>query len=72
MDYGEVVRVLKKSNLVTKGLLDKADLKEIKREEILALEYREGEEVIDRVTGERGRVSAGTTTYITRLPGTGV
>ena len=70
MDYKEVLRVMKKSDLVTKALLDKADLKVISREEILGLEYQEGEEVIDHVTGQRGRVSAGTTAYITKLPGT--
>ena len=70
MDYRETLRVLKKSNLVTKGLLDKADLKSISREQILGLEYQEGEEVIDSVTGRRGRIEAGTTAYITKVRGT--
>lgn len=67
MDYRGILSLLKKSNLVTKTLLDKAELKGISREEILGLEYREGEEVIDSVTGRRGRVSAGSTAYITKV-----
>jgi len=70
MDYRQVVALMKRSNLATKKLLDQVELKRISREEILGLEYLEGEEVIDSVTGERGRVSAGTTAYITRVPGT--
>ena len=70
MDYREVVRLLKKSNLVTKTLLDKAELKGISREEILGLEYLGGEEVIDSVTGRRGRIKAGSTAYITKVRGT--
>jgi hypothetical protein len=67
MDYRETLRVLKKSNLVTKSLLDKAELKSVSREEILGLEYRGGEEVIDSVTGRRGRIDAGSTAYITKV-----
>ena len=72
MDYRQIVATMKRSNLKTKRLLDQVDLKRISREEILGLEYQEGEEVIDSVTGRRGRVTAGTTTYITRVPGTRV
>ena len=67
MDYRETLRVLKKSNLVTKSLLDKADLKVTSREEILGLEYRGGEEVIDSVTGRRGKITGGSTAYITKV-----
>ncbi len=67
MDYRETLRLLKKSNLVTKSLLDKAELKVTSREEILGLEYRGGEEVIDSVTGRRGRIDAGSTAYITKV-----
>lgn len=72
MDYRQILGILKRSNLATKKLLDQVELKRISREEILGLEFKEGEEVIDHVTGRRGRVSAGTTTYITRVPGTRV
>lgn len=67
MDYRGIVSLLKKSNLVTKSLLDKAELKVISREEILGLEYLGGEEVIDSVTGRRGRIEAGSTAYITKV-----
>jgi hypothetical protein len=67
MDYRGIVSLLKKSNLVTKSLLDKAELKVTSREEILGLEYRGGEEVIDSVTGQRGRIDAGSTAYITKV-----
>lgn len=70
MDYRQVVALMRKSNLATKKLLDKAEVKKVDRETLLGLEYREGEEVIDRVTGERGRVEAGTTTYITKVSST--
>ncbi len=62
-----IVSLLKKSNLVTKSLLDKAELKSISREEILGLEYLGGEEVIDSVTGRRGRITGGSTAYITKV-----
>ncbi len=67
MDYRQIVSLLKKSNLVTKSLLDKAELKVISREEILGLEYLGGEEVIDSVTGRRGRITGGSTAYITKV-----
>ena len=67
MDYKEVLRVMKKSNLITKSLLDKAELKVTSREEILGLEYRGGEEVIDSVTGRRGKIDSGSTAYITKV-----
>ena len=67
MYYRGIVSLLKKSNLVTKSLLDKAELKVISREEILGLEYLGGEEVIDSVTGRRGRIEAGSTAYITKV-----
>ena len=67
MDYRGIVSLLKKSNLVTKSLLDKAELKVISREEILGLEYLGGEEVLDSVTGRRGRIEAGSTAYITKV-----
>jgi len=72
MDYRQILGTLERANLVTRKLLEAAEIKNTSREEILGLEYREGEEVIDSVTGERGRVSGGTTTYITRVPGTRV
>ncbi len=67
MDYRGIVSLLKKSNLITKSLLDKAELKSISREEILGLEYRGGEEVIDSVTGRRGKITGGSTAYITKV-----
>ena len=67
MDYRQIVSLLKKSNLVTKSLLDKADLKVTSREEILGLKYLGGEEVIDSVTGRRGRITGGSTAYITKV-----
>ena len=70
MDYRQVLGIVKRANLATRRLLDEADLKRVSREEILGLEYLEGEEVIDSVTGERGRITGGATTYITRVPGT--
>ena len=67
MDYRGIVSLLKKSNLVTKSLLDKAELKVVSREEILGLEYLGGEEVIDSVTGRRGKITGGSTAYITKV-----
>ena len=67
MDYRQIVSLLKKSNLITKSLLDKAELKVVSREEILGLEYRGGEEVIDSVTGRRGKITGGSTAYITKV-----
>lgn len=70
MDYRQTVATMKKVNLRTKRLLDQSNPKKLSREELLSLEYQRGEEVIDSVTGERGRIDAGTTTYITRVRGT--
>ena len=69
VNYRQIVDVMRKTNLARERLTSKEAFRKVTREEILDLEYREGEEVIDSVTGERGRVIAGTTTYITKVPG---